>query len=129
MGLTFLSIAEVIEIHQNQIILYGGEAGIRDIGLLKSALGMPPATFGGEFLHTDIYEIAAAYLFHLVQNHPFIDGNKRVGAVSCLVFLALNGYLFNAPEKDFAEMVISVASGLISKTEIAAYIKKWACKE
>ena len=128
MELTFLSIAEVIEIHHNQILQYGGESGIRDIALLKSALGMPPATFDGRFLHSDIYEIAAAYLYHLVQNHPFVDGNKRAGAVSCLVFLALNGYDFNAPEDDFAEMVIAVASGTLSKPEITAYIKKWTSK-
>nr|MDD5699375.1 type II toxin-antitoxin system death-on-curing family toxin [Victivallaceae bacterium] len=94
----FLSLAEVLEIHQDQLVRYGGEAGIRDLGLLKSAISMPSATYGGEFLHSDIYEMAAAYLFHIVQNHPFLDGNKRTGAVAMLVFLILNGYDFDAPE-------------------------------
>ena len=65
---TFLSLAEVLEIHQDQVARYGGVSGIRDIDLLKSALAMPPATYSGEFLHTDVYEMAAAYLFHLVRN-------------------------------------------------------------
>ena len=71
---TFLSLAEVLEIHIDQVARYGGAPGIRDIESLKSALGMPAATYGGQFLHTDIYEIAAAYLFHLVKNHPFVGG-------------------------------------------------------
>ncbi len=126
MEIVFLSFAEVIEIHQDQIHRYGGESGLRDMELLKSALGMPSATFGGQFLHTDIYEMAAAYLFHLVQNHPFVDGNKRVGAVSALVFLLLNGYEFVAPEDEFAEIVLSVARGEIDKADVAIFIHRWS---
>lgn len=122
----FLSLTEVLEIHQDQLVRYGGGAGIRDIELLKSALGMPAATYGGEYLHTDVYEMAAAYLFHLVKNHPFVDGNKRVGAVAALVFLSLNGYDFDAPEDDFAEMVLSVARGEIDKAEVAVFIRRWS---
>jgi len=87
----FLSLGEVLEIHRDQIDRYGGHPGIRDIGLLQSALAMPAAGFGGRFLHTDLFEMAAAYLFHITQNHPFVDGNKRTGAVASLVFLSLNG--------------------------------------
>lgn len=126
MEIVFLSFAEVIEIHQDQIHRYGGESGLRDMELLKSALGMPSATFGGQFLHTDIYEMAASYLFHLVQNHPFVDGNKRVGAVSALVFLLLNGYEFVAPEDEFAEIVLSVARGEIDKADVAIFIHRWS---
>ena len=121
----FLSLAEVLEIHQDQITRYGGSSGMRDISLLKSALGMPAATFGGEFLHTDIFEMAASYLFHTVKNHPFIDGNKRVGAVSALVFLALNGYDLSAPENKFADMVIATANGDMSKTDVTVFMRKW----
>lgn len=128
MPITFLSIAEVLEIHQNQIMLYGGEPGLRDLGLLKSALGMPAATYGGEFLHPGIYEMAAAYLFHLVKNHPFVDGNKRVGAVSCLAFLAFNGYSFTATADDFSEMVLAVAAGNLSKANVTIFITRWAIK-
>lgn len=122
----FLSLSEVLEIHQDQVTRYGGASGIRDIELLKSALGMPSATYSGEFLHTDVYEMAAAYLFHLVKNHPFLDGNKRVGAVAALVFLALNGYDFDAPEDDFAEMVLAVARGELDKAEVAVFIRRWS---
>ncbi len=120
---TFLSLAEVLEIHKDQVARYGGAPGIRDMELLKSAIGMPSATYGGQFLHTDIYEIAAAYLFHLVKNHPFVDGNKRVGAVAALVFLALNGFDFDASEDDFAEMVLSVARSERDKTDVAVFIR------
>ena len=122
----FLSLAEILEIHQDQIARYGGDPGIRDMGLLKSALGMPPATFGGQFLHTDLFEMAAAYLFHLVRNHPFVDGNKRVGAVAAVIFLALNGYDLEAPEEDFADMVISVASGESSKTDVTLFLRRYS---
>ena len=125
MPLVFLSLAEVLEIHRDQIDRYGGAAGIRDIELLKSAIGMPSATYGGEFLHTDIHEMAAAYLFHIAMNHPFLDGNKRVGAVAALVVLALNGYEFNAPEDDFADMVIAVASGEVPKSDATVFIRSW----
>lgn len=118
----FLSLSEVLEIHQDQVTRYGGAAGIRDIELLKSALGMPSATYGGQFLHTDIYEMTAACLFHLVKNHPFVDGNKRAGAVAALVFLYLNGFDFDAPEDDFAEMVQAVARGDLGKAGVAVFI-------
>lgn len=76
------------EIHQDQIVRYGGQPGTRDLVLLNSALAMPAATFGDVYLHTSLFEMAAAYLFHLVQNHPFNDGNKRTGAVTAIIFLA-----------------------------------------
>ncbi len=124
MDTVFLSLTEVLAIHQDQVTRYGGAAGIRDIELLKSALGLPPATYGGQFLHTDIYEMAAAYLFHLVKNHPFVDGNKRVGAVAAFVFLSLNGLDFDAPEDDFAEMVLAVARGELDKADVAVFIRR-----
>ena len=122
----FLSLAEVLEIHQDQIVRYSGASGIRDIELLKSALGIPPVTFGGEFMHTDLYEMAAACLFHLVKNHPFVDGNKRVGVVSGLVFLTLNGFDFTAPEDELSEMVLTVARGEMDKTQVAVFIRNWS---
>ncbi len=124
MPMRFLNLAEVLEIHKDQIARYGGMSGVRDIELLKSAIGMPPASYAGEYLHTDIYEMAAAYLFHIVKNHPFIDGNKRVGIAAPLVFLLLNGFELDAPEDDVAEMVIDVASGKLSKSETALFIRK-----
>jgi death on curing protein len=125
-GPTFLSLAEVLEIHKDQVARYGGDPGIRDIELLKSALGMPPATYGGQFLHTDIYEMAAACLFHLLKNHPFVDGNKRTGAVAALVFLALNGFDFDASEDDFAEIVLAVARGELDKADVTVFMRRFA---
>jgi len=124
--LVFLTLPEVLEIHLDQVNRYGGEPGLRDMELLKPALGMPAAAFGGEYLHTGIHEMAAAYLFHLVKNHPFVDGNKRVGAVAAIVFLELNGYYLDASEDDLAEMVLSVARGECSKSDVAVFFRRWA---
>ncbi|MEN6627811.1 MAG: type II toxin-antitoxin system death-on-curing family toxin [Candidatus Sumerlaeia bacterium] len=121
----FLSLSEVLEIHQDQIARYGGHPGIRDLDLLQSALAMPSAEFGGQFLHASLHEMASAYLFHIVRSHPFIDGNKRVGAVASLVFLELNGIELTAPENDFANMVISVAAGKLDKAGVAVRLKRW----
>jgi hypothetical protein len=79
MPTSFLTVDEVLAIHAHLIERYGGSPGIRDLGLLRSALAMPEASFGGETLHATLYEQAAAYCFHSVKNHPFVDGNKRVG--------------------------------------------------
>lgn len=88
----FLTLDEIPEIHRDQIERYGGDEGIRDNGLLESAVAMPQQSFGGEYLHRDIFEMAAAYAFHLAENQAFIDGNKRTGLAAAYVFLALNGH-------------------------------------
>lgn len=119
----FLGLDEVIEIHNDQIKRYGGRPGILDVGILKSTVAMPSATFDGNYLHTDIYEMAAAYLFHIVRNHPFIDGNKRTGAVASIVFLMLNGIDFHADENDFEEIVLRTAEGKIDKATIARFFE------
>ncbi|UWX58711.1 type II toxin-antitoxin system death-on-curing family toxin [Chlorobaculum sp. MV4-Y] len=124
----FLELHEVLHIHHDQITRYGGTLGVRDMGLLTSAIAMPTATFKGDFLHTDIHEMAAAYLFHLVRSCPFLDGNKRVGAVSAIVFLALNGYDFEAPEDDLVEMVCGVARSELEKTDVALFMRMWSGK-
>jgi death-on-curing protein len=123
---TFLSIGEVLEIHRDQINRYGGEPGIRDLGLLQSALAMPAAGFGGRFVHGDLYEMAAAYLFHIVQNHPFVDGNKRTGVVAALVFLALNNVVIEAEEEDFERVVRAAAEGKAGKATVSEFLKKHA---
>jgi death-on-curing protein len=124
----FLTLSEVLEIHHDQIVRYGGLGRVRDLEFLKSALGMPSATFGGNFLHMNIFEMASAYLFHIVNNHPFIDGNKRTGTVSALVFLQLNGYDFNSSEDELVDIVIKVASKKLSKSELTIFIQKWTNK-
>ncbi len=119
----FLGLDEVVEIHSDQIKRYGGRTGVRDIELLKSAIAMPAACFGGDYLHTDIYEMAAAYLFHIVRNHPFIDGNKRTGAVASAVFLMMNGIELHADEDSFEKMILSVAQGKSGKAVIAQFFR------
>ena len=125
----FLTFAEIIEIHNYQIENFGGASGVRDMELLKSAISMPSATFGGTFLHPTIYEMAAAYLFHLVENHPFVDGNKRVGAMAALVFLDMNGIDFEASDEEFTAMVLRVASGKMLKAEITLFLKKHSSEQ
>jgi len=121
---TFLGMNEVVAIHRDQIRRYGGSGGVRDIGLLESAVAMPAATFDDAYLHTDLFEMAAAYLFHITGNHPFVDGNKRVGAVAAVVFLALNGYEVDADEGEFEDIVMAVAEARIDKPSVAEFFRR-----
>lgn len=120
----FLTFAEIIEIHDYQISHFGGSDGLRSAEMLKSAIGIPSSTFSGEYLHPTIPEMAAAYLFHLVENHPFLDGNKRVGAMASLVFLDLNGYEFDATDEEFSDLVMRVASGKMLKSEVVLFFQQ-----
>lgn len=125
MEVAFLTLDEVVAIHRDQIERYGGSLGVRDWGLLQSAVAMPAVTFGGQYLHADLNEMAAAYLFHIVQNHPFVDGNKRVGAVAAYVFLVLNNSQLVASQDDYAELVLSIARGKAGKPEAAAFFRAY----
>ena len=122
----FLSVTDVLRLHADQVDVYGGQCGVRDMGLLESAVAQPQTAFGGEHLHRDIFEMAAAYLFHIVQNHPFLDGNKRAGVVTALVFLDLNGVEINAPKGSIYDLTMSVASGKADKPRIAAFFRSHA---
>jgi len=119
----FLGVDDVLAIHLHQIDRYGGAPELRDPGLLESAVEAPRARFGGRLLHPDLFEMAAAYLFHIVQNHPFIDGNKRTGAAAALVFLDINGVELDIGDDPLVEMVLSVAQGQTDKTEVAAFLR------
>lgn len=120
----FLTLEEVFEIHQDMIERYGGSDGVRDRGLLESAIAAPQAGFGGEYLHADIYQMAAAYLFHITKNHPFVDGNKRVGAMATFVFLKLNKITLTAAERQFERVVLAVAESKLDKDGIAKFLQK-----
>lgn len=115
----FLTYDEVVAINEDQVRRYGGLSGVRDEGLLLSALAMPQAGFGSQYVHEDLFAMAAAYLFHIVKNHPFVDGNKRVGAVSARIFLLLNGVVVDMPEDTIYDLVIATAEGRADKTAIA----------
>jgi death on curing protein len=121
----FLTLAEVVELHRKGVERFGGAAEMRDLGLLQSALAMPQAGFGGEFLHPDLAAMAAAYLFHLVSNHPFVDGNKRIGAVAARVFLLMNDAQFDPSETEYGDLVLGVARGEVSKDEVIAFFRKF----
>jgi death-on-curing protein len=120
---TFLTVDEVLAIHADQIDRYGGSLGIRDRGLLESALAMPEATYSGEDLHSSSCEKAAAYLFHLVKNHPFVDGNKRAGLAASLAFLALNEVRISATDDELVELVLGVAESRRTKADVAVFFE------
>ena len=120
----FLDLGDALEIHQDQIERYGGSQGVRDMGLLQSALAMPQAGSRGQYFHADLHEMAAAYLFHIVMDHPFLDGNKRVGAMVAFAFLKLNVWTLEAPGPAFERLVMSVAEGKTDKAAIARFFRK-----
>jgi death on curing protein len=119
----FLSLDDVLEIHENQLSLYGGRPGLLNLSLLESAIAQPQASFGGQYLLADLYEMAASYLFHIVQNHPFIDGNKRVGAVAALVFLMVNEHDIQLTSDELESLVLDTASGKLRREQIAATLR------
>ena len=122
----YLSVEDVLLLHADQIELYGGEHGVRNMGLLDSAVAQPQSSFGGQNLHEYPFEMAAAYLFHIVQNHPFLDGNKRAGTVAALVFLELNGIEIEAPQGSLYDLTIAVATGNADKAQIAEFFRTHA---
>ena len=124
MAIIFLTREDVLVIHADMILRYGGVSGVRDEGLLDSALAMPAAGIGEQFLHPDVPAMAAAYLFHLVNNHPFIDGNKRVGAMSAYVFLDLNGFDLTATEEAFEAQVWRIARGESLKEQLIEFLRR-----
>ena len=123
-GPKFLGLEEILGIHQGHLRQSGGSPGVRDMGLLQSATAMPMAQFGGHYLHHDIFEMAAPYLFHIVMNHPFVDANKRTGVAAADVFLALNGVELHAEETEFENLVLSVAEGKADKMTIAKFFRQ-----
>ena len=119
----FLDLDQIIRLHGELIARHGGIDGTRDIGLLHSAIAMPQASYGGGYLHADIYEMAAAYLYHIVQNHAFLDGNKRTGAAAAIVFLAMNDVDVEADEDALVNLTLAVADGICGKGEIAGFFR------
>jgi len=117
----FLTLSEVLLILEDQIRNYGGTYGVRDINLLSSAIYMAESGFGGQYLHKTIPSMAAAYAFHICQNHPFIDGNKRAALASSLVFLEINGYEFNCRDEILYKKFMDLAKGEIKKEELIKF--------
>jgi death on curing protein len=119
----FLTIDEVLLFHEMQIGRFGGSPGLRDLGMLESAVAMPQAGFGDEYLHSDIFEMAAAYLYHVVMNHPFVDGNKRTGTHAALVSLADHGQRVLLAEDAKYDLVIGVCEGTVTKKALAEALR------
>ena len=119
----FLTLDVVLGIHADQIRRYGGRPGLRDEALLRSALGTPETTFGGEFLHGNVFEMAAAYLFYMTRNHPFADGNKRTALMCALVFLGLNDQRLDSEADSLYQLVDGVAAGRHDKAEVAVFFR------
>jgi len=107
----FLTVDEVVDLHEAAINRFGGSLGIRDAGMLDSAVHVPQATYGGEWMYQDLFTKAAAYLVHLVLNHPFVDGNKRTAWLAARAFLRLNGYRTKPRQDETVQKVTDLASG------------------
>jgi death-on-curing protein len=119
----FLSLEEVLEIHRQQIERYGGASGVRDLALLESAIAQPQASFSNEFLHASIPAMAAAYLFHICRNHPFLDGNKRVAANAAITFLLINDWEPTFTEDALVDVVLAVASSSMNKDGLVQFFE------
>lgn len=118
-----LTVDIVMEIHAEAIRQFGGSSGLRDQALLESAVAAPQAGFGGKSVYADLQEIAAAYLYFLCCNHPFIDGNKCVALGSCIVFLRLNGFTTDPDGQDWEDLTLDVAAGRIDRDETTARLR------
>jgi death-on-curing protein len=119
----WLDLDIVVEIHQRQLARYGGASGLRDLGLLDSALARPKwlHEYGAE---SDLHGFAAAYGFGIIKNHPFVDGNKRVGFLTAYVFLRLNGWHIVADQHDVERVIQAVAGGDLSEDQFARWLKE-----
>lgn len=117
----FLKLEQILRLHQRLIEKFGGTTELRDQGLLESAIEMPAAQFGGEYLHGSVPEMAAAYLFHLCRNHPFVDGNKRVALASAEVFLNVNGWQLVASNDQLETVTLSVAASEMEKQKLTEF--------
>lgn len=119
----YLTVAEVLLLHARLIQRTGGSGGVRDVGLLESAVARPQATFEGEDLYPDLWSKAAALMQSLIQNHPFVDGNKRTALAATGIFLELNGYTLTASNAQALDFTRHVTRGEMSSQEMAAWLK------
>lgn len=118
----YLSLGEVTDLHRRVIEEFGGSHGIRDLGALESAVAQPRMTFGGEDLYPTPVEKAAALGFVLVMNHPFLDGNKRVGHAAMETFLVLNGFEIEAEVHEQEQLMLRLAAGEIDRSGLLSWL-------
>ncbi len=120
----YLSLVEVLELHRRVVERTGGATGLRDLGSLQSALAQPRASFGGELLYPTLEEQAAALGYSLVLNHPFVDGNKRVGHAAMAVFLALNGRMLVGELDESEHAMLALAGGQLSREQLVEWVRR-----
>lgn len=121
----FLNKETLLLFHKDQLARYGGADGLRDNGLFESALAQASATFGGDYVHQDIYEMGAAYGYHICKNHPFIDGNKRTALIAMYIFMHINGYEINVPQKVLYALIMDLAAGKLVKDELSSFLRQY----
>lgn len=119
----FLELEDVLDIHREQLARFGGRSGVRDAGLLDSAVATPRATFEGSFVHLDLFSMAAAYAFHIAENQPFHDGNKRTGLLCAVVFLEINGFIVEEPPLRLHDAMMAIAEGELDKRGMAELLR------
>ncbi len=122
MATRYLSLAEVLDLYDRVLDVAGGSSALRDLGALESALAQPRATFDGLDLYPTLVEKAAALGFALIRNHPFVDGNKRIGHAAVEVFLMLNGFELEAAVESAEAVILGVASGSLGRSEFASWL-------
>lgn len=126
MSTIFLALEQILIIHEDQIDRYGGSHGLRDLALLESAIYRPQTTFSGQELYSTVFDKASALLHSLVMNHPFIDGNKRTGAVSMIIFLGLNGIELKTDQDKLIEVILQVENKTLTIEQLSEWIKSHA---
>lgn len=124
MATRFLSLTEVLDLYDRVLQVGGGASAIRDLGALESALAQPRASFDERELYPTLIDKAAAMGFSLIRNHPFVDGNKRIGHAAVEVFLVLNGHQLDAGIDDAERMILGVAAGVIDREAFAKWIRE-----
>jgi len=119
----FLSVDDVLQVHRRIIAEFGGTTEIRDQGLLQSAVSMAQSQFGGNYLHEDLPSMAAAYLYHVCCNHPFVDGNKRTALASAEMFILINDHELNATNDELEKLTLAVATGTMPKAQVIEFMQ------
>jgi death-on-curing protein len=125
----YLSVEQIVDLHEKQVRTFGGSAGLRDRGGLESAVARPAMTFGGEDLYPDVADKASALMHSLVMNHAFVDGNKRVGASAPELFLEVNGYRLAATDEDLEQITLAVARGELDAEALAIWVRQRISRE
>jgi len=126
MGPAFLTLDDVLIIHEEGLSRFGGRSGLRDKGMLESAIATPAAGFGSHYFHKDVIEMAAAYAFHIAENQPCVDGNKRAALGSALVFLELNGVLLEDPQGELYDAMIRMGTRQLTKAQLTDVLRRLA---